>query len=213
VTGVQRRIGAALVLASALVAGVAGCSMWPGTTGGAGTGTTTATAARSGPPVALPENQVYLRGDAVSPAVTTGAPVRGPIASMLPYVTRTPRSTATPSPRPTECTGVVQPGVVNGADVAPGTTSAVVSWWNIGDPDIVEYQLATVPQDLYRGRQPAWKWQPVAPGTGCTRVSATVTGLAAGGHYVFVVHALLRKYDLVPATAPEVARSGAVTLL
>ncbi|MGI5244324.1 fibronectin type III domain-containing protein [Dactylosporangium sp. CA-139066] len=208
----KRRIGTALVLTSAMVAGVAGCSMLPGMTGSGGGGSGT-TATRSGPPVAMPERQVYLRGDAVSPAASTATPARGPIASMSLFPTRSAGTAAAPSPRPSDCTGVVHPGVVNGADVAPGTTSAVVSWWNIGDPYIVEYQLAPVPQDLYMGVQPAWKWQKVAPGTGCTRVSATVTGLKSGGHYVFVVHALLKKYGSRATSVPEVARSDAVTLL
>ncbi|WP_432836815.1 hypothetical protein [Dactylosporangium sp. CA-092794] len=205
-----RRIGAALALASALTACLAGCGALPGA-GGNGTATPATAPATI---VNLPEDTVYLPGEAVNPSagLTTGAPVRGPIASLSPLPSRT-ASTASPGPRPDECSGTVRTGVVNGADVVPGTNSAVVSWWNIGDPAIVDYQLATVPQDLYYGPQPAWTWQTVAPGTGCTRVSATVTGLTSGAPYVFVVHALLRKYESLPPVAPEVARSSAVRML
>src|SRR5262249_37094890 len=122
-------------------------------------------------------------------------------------------STPTPSFSPTECTGVVQAGVINGADVTPGTTSATVSWWNVGDPAITEYQVAAVPQELYYGPQPAWTWHAVPPGKGCTRVTTTVTGLTSQAPYVFVVHALLKKYDSLPPTAPEVARSEAIRTL
>jgi hypothetical protein len=211
VTGVKRRIGAGLALGSALLSGVAGCSVLPGLGGGPDEG-----GGGSGGPakaVNLPERTVYLRGDAASPAPTTGAPVRGPIASMSPLAAPS-RAAASPSfSGPDDCAGVVRMGVVNGADVVPATTSAVVSWWNIGDPAIVEYRLAAVSQHLYMGRQPAWTWQTVAPGRGCTRVEATVTGLRSGVPYVFVVHAVLEKYDTLPPTSPEVARSSAVFTL
>nr|BFE62382.1 hypothetical protein GCM10020063_069080 [Dactylosporangium thailandense] len=209
----KRRVGAGLALLATLVTGVAGCSMLPGL-GGAGTGGSTGGGKGSGKAVNLPEKTVYLRGDAVDPSagLTTGAPVRGPIASMSPLPSRTPL-TATPSYSPTDCTGAYRQGVVNGADVAPGTTSAVVSWWNIGDPALVEYRLAAVSQDLYMGPQPTWTWQTVPAGKGCSRVSATVTGLSSKVPYVFVIHAVLKKYETLPPVEPEVARSSATVML
>ncbi|MEV6925772.1 hypothetical protein AB0M46_14900 [Dactylosporangium sp. NPDC051485] len=204
----KRRIGAALVLTAALTCGVAGCSMLPGL--GDGTGDTS-TGKGPGKVVNLPEKTVYLRGDAGPSPGVTGSAVRGPIASMSPLPTRA-RATVTRGATPADCTGVVRPGVVNGADVTPGTTSAVVSWWNIGDPAIVEYRLAPVPQHLYMGSQPPWAWQTVAPARGCTRVSSTVTGLTSGAPYVFVVHAVLKRYESLPPNAPEVARSNAVVM-
>ncbi|MEV4511950.1 hypothetical protein AB0K00_23660 [Dactylosporangium sp. NPDC049525] len=207
----KRRLGAALVLASALLAGVAGCGALPGLggsdPGGAG-------AKKDGKVLDLPQKTVYSKGDAVDPSagMTTGAPARGPIASISP-LPKVSRSYPTPSLSPTECTGVVRPGVVNGASVLPGTTSATVSWWNIGDPALVEYQLTWMSQELLIGPQPGWTWLAVAPGKGCTRVTATVTGLVSQTPYVFVVHALLRKYDSLPPTAPEIARSASVRML
>jgi hypothetical protein len=132
---------------------------------------------------------------------------------MSPLPSRTAATAATPSFSPTECTGVYRQGVVNGADVVPGTTSAVVSWWNVGDPALVEYRLAAVSQHLYKGPQPTWIWQTVAKGTGCTRISATVTGLGSQVPYVFVVHAVLKKYETLPPIIPEVARSSATVML
>ncbi|WP_433057942.1 hypothetical protein [Dactylosporangium sp. CS-033363] len=209
----KRRIGAGLALFAALATGVAGCSMLPGLNG-SGTGDGTSTSKGSGKVVNLPEKTVYSRGDAVNPSAgdTTGAPVRGPIASLSPFASRTP-ATATPSYSPTECTGVYRQGVISGADVVAGTTSAQVSWWNIGDPTLIEYQVAAVSQELYQGAPPAWTWQTVAKGTGCTRVTTTVTGLTSGVPYVFVVHARLRKYESLPPIAPEVARSSATVML
>ncbi|MER7005565.1 hypothetical protein ABT297_21310 [Dactylosporangium sp. NPDC000555] len=211
----KRRIGAGLVLASALLAGVAGCGVLPGLGGGSSDGTGSGSGRPgAGRAVDLPERTVYLRGEAAAPSAgqATGTPVRGPIASLSPLPSRT-RSTATPVySSPADCTGAIRQGVVNGADVAPGTTSAVVSWWNIGDPAIIEYQLAAVSQDLYGGPQPAWTWQRVPPGKGCARVSATVSGLSSGVPYVFVIHAVLKRYDSLPPTAPEVARSEAVRM-
>ncbi|GAA3269518.1 hypothetical protein Dvina_10160 [Dactylosporangium vinaceum] len=209
----KRRIGAGLVLLSALVTGVAGCSMLPGLSGATPGGTGGETK-RDGKVVNLPEKTVYSRGDAVDPNAsnTTGAPVRGPIASLSPFPSRT-QTRPTPSFSPTDCMGVYRQGVVNGADVTPAATSAVVSWWNIGDPSLVEYRLAAVPQRLYQGPQPAWVWQTVARGAGCSRVSATVTGLTSGDPYVFVVHAVLKKYETLPPIIPEVARSSATVML
>lgn len=205
------RLGAAVVLVAAVLTGVTGCGMLPGLGGGAGGGTA---AKQQGKVLNLPQRTVYSKGNAVNPSagLTTGAPVRGPLASISP-LPRVRRSYPTPSLSPSECTGVVRPGVINGVDVVPGTASATVSWWNIGDPSIVEYRLTAMPQELLIGPQPGWTWQTVAPGKGCTRVTATVTGLISQTPYVFVVHALLKKYESLPPTAPEVARSEAVRLL
>ncbi|MEV0565561.1 fibronectin type III domain-containing protein [Dactylosporangium sp. NPDC050588] len=207
----KRRLGAALVLASALLSGVAGCSVLPGL-GGAGAGHTDKK--QGGKVLDLPQKTVYSKGDAVNPSagLTTGAPVRGPLASISP-LPKVSRSYPTPSMSPTDCTGVVRPGVINGVEVVPGTASATVSWWNIGDPSIVSYQLTAMSQELLIGPQPGWTWQTVPPGKGCTRVTTTVTGLISQTPYVFVVHAVLKKYESLPPTAPEVARSEAVTML
>ncbi|MEU0552511.1 fibronectin type III domain-containing protein [Dactylosporangium sp. NPDC006015] len=207
----KRRLGAALVLASALLSGVAGCSVLPGL-GGTGAGNTNKK--QGGKVLDLPQKTVYSKGDAVNPSagLTTGAPVRGPLASISP-LPRVSRSYPTPSMSPTDCTGVVRPGVINGVEVVPGTASATVSWWNIGDPSIVSYQLTAMSQELLIGPQPGWTWQTVPPGKGCTRVTTTVTGLISQTPYVFVVHAVLKKYESLPPTAPEVARSEAVTML
>ncbi|MFB9182895.1 hypothetical protein ACFFX1_32550 [Dactylosporangium sucinum] len=207
----RRRIGPALAIAAAALAGVTGCGALPGL-GGNG-GSPGGTSKGDGKVLDLPQKTVYLKGDSVpTPGLTTGPPVRGPIASISPLATVSP-GRATPSPGPSECTGVVRPGIVNGLDVTPGTTTATVSWWNIGDPAITEYQLAAVPQFFNYGPQPGWTWQAVPPGKGCTRVTATVSGLQSQSPYVFVLHALLTKYESLPPTAPEVGRSEAVMML
>lgn len=210
--GVKRRLGAAFVLVSAVLAGVAGCGVLPGL--GGDSGSDGGDTKKDGKVLQLPERTVYSKGDAVDPSAgaTTGAPVRGPLASISPLPTGT-YARATPSASPIECTGMVRPGVVNGLDVTPASTSATVSWWNVGDPAIIEYQLAAVSQDLRYGPQPGWTWQSVPPGTGCTRVSTTVTGLAPQTAYVFVLHAVLQRYESLVPTAPEVGRSEAVLTL
>ena len=214
---VKRHIGAASALTAALLAGVAGCSVLPGLGGSPGSsGSSSGSSGTvSGKVLNLPERTVYSRGDAVNPSagLTTGAPVRGSIAAIISPWPTAGRSRAYPSSSPTDCTGVVRMGVVNGLDVKAGTTSAVVTWWNIGDPAITEYRLAAVSQQLNYGQQPGWTWQSVPPGKGCTRISATVTGLTSQVPYVFVLHALLKKYESLPPTAPEVARSDAVMML
>lgn len=205
----KRRLGAALVLGSALLTGVAGCGVLPGLGGADGSG-----AKKDGKVLDLPQKTVYSKGDALDPSagITTGAPVRGPLASISP-LPKVSRSYPTPSVSPTECTGVVRPGVINGASVIPDVTSATVSWWNVGDPAVVEYQVTWMSQELLIGPQPGWTWQSVPPGWGCTRVTTTITGLISQTPYVFVVHALLKKYESLPPTAPEIARSESVTML
>ncbi|GAA0723334.1 hypothetical protein Drose_09580 [Dactylosporangium roseum] len=209
----KRRIGTAFVIAAAVLAGVAGCGVLPGLGGSPGSSGPSGSLG-SGKVLDLPQRTVYSKGDTVDPSagITTGPPVRGPIASISPLPTVTP-ARPTPSLSPTECTGMLRQGVINGLDVTPGTTSATVTWWNIGDPAITEYRLTAVSQELYRGVQPGWTWQSVPPGKGCTRVSATVTGLSSQVPYVFVLHALLKKYETLPPIAPEVARSESVRML
>lgn len=82
----------------------------------------------------------------------------------------------------------------------PGTKSATVTWWDLGDPDTVSYQLTIVPIGA-TGNPVGW------PGAGqkekvrfitvpapnqCKEVTVQVTGLTSGDGYRFWLLALNR---------------------
>jgi hypothetical protein len=195
-------VGAAGIM---VLSGATACGVLPGLT------TPPVTTRDDGKILRLPEETVGEIGTRVDPSagITPGEAARGPLAS-LPPLPSDEATDPTPNVLPTECMGRYQQGVRNGLTVTPSATSAVVTWWNLGDPALVEYQLTAVSQALNAGPQPKWTWQKVAKAVGCTRVSATVSGLAVGAPYVFVLHAVLRRYESLPPTIPEIGRSAAV---
>ncbi|MEU4688425.1 fibronectin type III domain-containing protein [Actinoplanes sp. NPDC023714] len=111
--------------------------------------------------------------------------------------------TCTPAPRGA--------GVINGLDVVPGRTSAVVTFYNPGGSDIVDYKLTAANQDLQPGQQQDVGWTTVTP-TGCGDLSASVTGLTPGTNYVFSVDVRRRHVTSQEGTYTRtVARSGVVS--
>jgi hypothetical protein len=62
---------------------------------------------------------------------------------------------------------------------------------------------------LVAGAQPAYAWQPVPAGTGCT-VTATITGLAGGSPYVVWLDAPNTGYQQDGTRHPYSGRSGVV---
>jgi hypothetical protein len=128
---------------------------------------------------------------------TTTAP--GPVSGAGWVVTE--RGSATPSPAASRGTGSrppvlppvsflpVEPGcatswtvdpVLIPLTVEPAAGSLRVSWPRQYDS---AYRIAAVPQPLVSGEQPAYTWQDVPPGPGCT-VTATIRGLTPGKPYV-----------------------------
>ena len=205
-----RRVGALIVVAGVAAAAVGGCSVL-GLSGGAKGGGATAT--RSGQ-VQLPENTVYVAGSPrTSQAAPTGSPARTPLAELPSLPSSSPYPKSSISAIPTACTGRLQAGVRNGLTVVPGTGSAAVTWWNVGDPALQSYQLAAVTQNFVTGTQPPWKWQAVAPTIGCTQITTTITGLDSGSAYIFVLHAVVQNYENVPPLIPEIGRSNPVVIL
>jgi hypothetical protein len=211
----ERLLAAGLVALT--VVGVGGCSLLGlGGPGGSSAGSSAGSSTSAGGTAQLPQQTVYQFGVAVSSApVPNGSPIRTPLAQ-LPSVPMYPATLSwNPNwtPFPTVCVGKVMPGVRDGLIVIPGTTSAVIKFWNVGDPAISQYQLAAVSQDLVFGTQPPWLWINIAPKIGCQQTSATVTGLRSGGTYVFVLHAVVQNYESVPPIEPEVGRSRPTTML
>lgn len=114
----------------------------------------------------------------------------------------------TPTPSGAPCTDdKFQAGAINGATVVPSTTSAVVSWFNPGGSDLVQYRVTAISQDLRSGTQRAIGWTVVKPGTSCGTLSAPVTGLDPKTDYVFSVDAVVRRLGVDGTSASTVARS------
>jgi hypothetical protein len=208
--GRTRRIAALIVAAALALGAIGGCSLLGLSDGGDGGG---ATATRSGQ-VQLPENTVFTAGSArPRTPLPSGSPIRTPLAELPSLPSSSPYPDSSLSPIPTVCTGRIHPGVRNGLSAEPGTRSAIVSWWSVGDPALRSYQLAAVSQSFVMGLQPPWKWMTVEPGTGCTLHTATFTGLETGTAYVFVLHAVVQNYQNVPPLIPEIGRSSPVVVL
>jgi hypothetical protein len=198
------------VLVVAALLSVAGCSSLTGTPSAKPKTSTSA-----GAQLQLPENTVFEVGTTPSPSpAPNGSPIRSPLAELPPLPSASGMyPSSSPYPSPGQCGGYYRQGVRNGLTVVPGTTSATVSWWNLGDPALQSYELAAVSQELTFGIQPPWKWQTVEKSTGCNQITTTFTGLSSGKPYVFVLHAVLRTYENVPAFVPEIARSSPVVML
>jgi hypothetical protein len=71
------------------------------------------------------------------------------------------------------------------------------------------YRITAVPQPLKKGNQPAYPWQDIAPGGGCT-MSATITGLTSGKPYVVWLDAPNTGYERDGTRHPYSGRSGVV---
>jgi hypothetical protein len=96
------------------------------------------------------------------------------------------------------------------ADVVAGSTSAVVSWYNVGGYSLVEFRLTAVSQDLTAGSQRDVGWVTLVPPNPCGQMSATITGLDRKTGYVFSVDAVVRRRSGDGTHAATVARSGVV---
>jgi hypothetical protein len=148
------------------------------------------------------------------------------------------RGSATPSPRPSYPTVSPTPGVSSGflpivgvpaptgtptqtcspntfnfskigpADVTAGTTSAVVSWYNVGGYNLVQFRLTAISQDPKNGAQRDVGWVTVAPTIPCGQMSATITGLDRRTGYVFSVDAVVKRRSGDGTHAATVARSA-----
>jgi hypothetical protein len=71
------------------------------------------------------------------------------------------------------------------------------------------YRIAAIPQPLVSGNQPAYTWQSVAAGSGCT-ITATVSGLTSGKPYVIWLDAPNSGYQVDGTRHPYAGESGVV---
>ncbi|GAA3955889.1 hypothetical protein [Actinoplanes auranticolor] len=91
-------------------------------------------------------------------------------------------------------------------EVVPGAGRLTVTWPRQYDSD---YRITAVKQPLITGNQPAYTWQQVPAGTGCT-VTATITGLQKGVPYIVWLDAPNTGHELDGARHPYSGRSGVV---
>ncbi|BCJ41755.1 hypothetical protein GCM10010168_74430 [Actinoplanes ianthinogenes] len=154
---------------------------------------------------------IWSTAGSVAPSPTTSfAPRARPAAATLPPAV-SPSATPTPNRSPACDAAAFRGGAINGVDVTPGTTSAMVTWFNPGGADLVQYRIIAVSQDLVAGAQPESPgWLTVTPG-GCGWMSATVTGLVPGTPYVFSVDEVRTREGMDGTRAKTVARSGVVS--
>src|SRR3954471_13027005 len=87
------------------------------------------------------------------------------------------------SPPADPCNGATTPRRINPGAVA-GAGSATVSWAAGKPTEVLGYRLQAVSQTLVTGAQPATVQQTVGQVAGCGTVTATLTGLTSGDHYV-----------------------------
>jgi hypothetical protein len=194
----RRRNWAVLALVPALLSGcgVLGLSS-PGSGGGAGPTT----------PPSGPNWIVVAQGSATpSPTPTPGPPTPAITGGYLPL--RTPVATGTPV---LNCS----PNTFNFSKVAiayatPSTTSAVVSWYNVGGYNLKEFRLTAISQDLVHGKQRDVGFLAVTPGAPCGQMSATITGLDRKTGYMFSVDAVVIRKSGDGWHAATVARSHVI---
>ncbi|MEV0898646.1 fibronectin type III domain-containing protein [Actinoplanes sp. NPDC049802] len=144
-----------------------------------------------------------------TPVTTYGKASPTPSTTLPPLPTTSPSASGSPDP---SCTPRQRTSPINGLGVTPASTSAVVTWYHPGGPNIVDYRITAISQDLVNGAQAEIGWTRSAPEE-CGEVSATVPGLQPRSRYVFSVDVVLRRegVGLEGTYTRTVARSGVVT--
>jgi hypothetical protein len=191
------RTWAVLLAAPALLSGCGALGLSAsGGTGGA---------AAAGTPSAGPGWVVVSRGSA-TPSARPSYPAASPTPAAsgflplgMPTPTRTPISTCSPN--------LFDFSKIGPADVVASRTSAVVSWYNVGGYNLVQFRITATSQDLVGGKQRDVGWLVVPPSLPCGRMSATITGLDRRTGYVFSVDAVVHRRSGDGTHAATVARS------
>jgi hypothetical protein len=86
-----------------------------------------------------------------------------------------------------------------------GKNSVTLHWFDLGDPDIVEYDIYAIPQFINVGNltrpvvRPASKTKTVAPPRTCKQMTATISGLTQGEMYQVFLESK-NKYNLQQGT-------------
>jgi hypothetical protein len=135
------------------------------------------------------------------------APPTPPAASgFLPGPAATPART----PAPTCSPNTFSFSKIDGLEVTPGATSAVLSWYNVGGYNLVEFRLYAISQDLKRGKQRDVTFVTVKPKMPCGEMTGTIGNLDRRTHYVFSVDAVVTRRSGDGTHAATVARSHSI---
>lgn len=179
-----------------------GCSMItaPNATKGGGTDTTTEVTGN--------EWLVVAQGSATpSPRPSRGA-APAPTATASGFLPLP--ETVRPTPSATCARDTPHFNKISALGVVPGTTSAVVSWYNVGGYNIVEFRITAISQDLLVGEQRNVGWVTVKPRNPCGYLTATVPGLDRRTGYVFSVDAVVVRRSGDGTHAATIFRSSVV---
>jgi hypothetical protein len=86
----------------------------------------------------------------------------------------------------------------------------VVSWYNVGGYNLVQFRITATSQDPVGGPQRDVGWLVVPPSLPCGWMSATITGLDRKTGYVFSVDAVVHRRSGDGTHAATVARSRVI---
>jgi hypothetical protein len=184
---------------------LSGCGVIPGSSSGSSgdSGTEVATGGDAASWI------VSARGNATpspQPSGGTASPDPAPTGFLplgAPAPTGTPTDTCSPN--------TFSFSRIDGLDVTPGATSAVLSWYNVGGYNLVEFRLYAISQDLKVGSQRDVGFVTVRPRNPCGEMSATITNLDRATEYVFSVDAVVLRRSGDGTHAATVARSGPIS--
>jgi hypothetical protein len=150
----------------------------------------------------------HQQGERVEPASTAPA---WPASSTTTKAPTTAAGTAVPtSSAAPECPKRLQ-WQTKTLRATGGAGQGTVTWQHVDDPRVVEYKVAAVLQERPGGDDPQPEtWITIAkPTTGCQEMTATVTGLISGRHYVFWLDAVINAQPN-GILEPMIGRSNAV---
>ncbi len=183
---------------------LSGCAAVPGSSSGA-SGSNAEFGSEAGGDSWL----VSARGSATPSPRPSGravTPSPSPTVGFLPLGTPVPTGTPTDTCSP----NTFNFSRIDGLDVTPGTTSAVLSWYNVGGYNLVEFRLYAISQDLEIGSQRDIGYVVVKPRTPCGEMTATIGNLDRRTRYVFSVDAVVLRRSGDGTHSATVARSGSV---
>jgi hypothetical protein len=145
-------------------------------------------------------------------ATPSPTPSRG--AAPSPAATGLPRSSASssarPSPTPSCSRDTPHFDKINALQVVPGTTSATVTWYNVGGYNLTEFRVTAISQDLVVGKQRDVGWVAVKSANPCGYLTATVPNLERRTGYVFSVDAVVYRRSGDGTHAATIFRSSVV---
>jgi hypothetical protein len=197
----RRRKLAVLVLVPALLSGCGalGLSSTTGSSGVSGSGGS-GTGANW---IVVAQGSATPSGRPSYPAVT---PSPSPATGFLPLRPAPPVRT----PGPTCSPNIFQFSKIDGAAAVASATSAVVTWYNVGGTNLVQFRITATSQDLVGGNQRDIGFTVVPPKQPCGTMTVTINGLNRRTGYVFSVDAVVTRKSGDGTHAATVARTGVV---